>query len=51
MHKRYLRGLLAKRISMKFMPELRFKVDTTFEASARIDELLASPKVARDLDD
>ncbi|HSD93528.1 MAG TPA: 30S ribosome-binding factor RbfA [Methyloceanibacter sp.] len=49
-HKRYLRGLLAKRINMKFMPELRFKVDTSFEASARIDELLASPKVARDLD-
>ena len=49
-NKRYLRGLLAKRISMKFMPELRFKVDTSFEASARIDELLASPKVARDLD-
>jgi ribosome-binding factor A len=50
-HKRYLRGLLAKRISLKFMPELRFKVDTSFEASARIDELLASPKVARDLDE
>ena len=49
-HKRYLRGLLAKRVSMKFMPELRFKVDTSFEASARIDALLASPKVARDLD-
>ena len=48
-HKRYLRGLLAKRVSMKFMPELRFKVDTSFERSARIDELLASPKVARDL--
>jgi ribosome-binding factor A len=45
-----LRGLLAKRISMKFMPELRFKVDTSFEASARIDALLASPKVARDLE-
>jgi ribosome-binding factor A len=49
-HKRYVRGLLAKRISMKFMPELRFKVDTSFEASARIDELLARPEVARDLD-
>jgi len=49
-HKRYLRGVLAKRVSMKFMPELRFRVDTTFEVSARIDELLASPKVARDLD-
>jgi ribosome-binding factor A len=50
-HKRYLRGVLARRVSMKFMPELRFKVDTSFAASARIDALLASPKVARDLDD
>ncbi len=49
-HKRFLRGEVAKRISMKFMPELRFKVDTSFESSRRIDELLASPKVARDLD-
>ncbi len=49
-HKRFLRGLLAKRVNLKFMPELRFKVDTSFEASARIDALLASPKVVRDLD-
>jgi ribosome-binding factor A len=49
-HKRYLRGLVAKRVSMRFMPELRFKVDTSFEASSRIDELLARPEVARDLD-
>ena len=49
-HKRYLRGLLAKQVSMKFMPELRFKVDTSFEASARIEELLARPEVVRDLD-
>jgi ribosome-binding factor A len=48
-HKRFLRGEVAKRVSMKFMPEIRFKVDTSFEASARIDELLASPDVARDL--
>jgi ribosome-binding factor A len=33
------------------MPELRFKVDTSFQASARIDALLASPDVARDLDE
>ncbi len=50
-HKRFLRGEAAKRVNLKFMPELRFRVDTTFEASARIDELLASPKVARDLDE
>ncbi|MGZ5850764.1 MAG: 30S ribosome-binding factor RbfA [Methyloceanibacter sp.] len=49
-HKRFLRGEIAKRVSLRFMPELRFKIDTTFERSSRIDELLASPKVARDLD-
>ena len=50
-HKRFLRGDLARRVSLKFMPELRFKLDTSFEASSRIDELLASPEVARDLDE
>jgi|SRR5680860_361797 len=50
-HKRFLRGEVSKRVSLKFMPELRFKLDTSFEASSRIDELLASPAVARDLDD
>jgi ribosome-binding factor A len=50
-HKRFLRGELSRRVSLKYMPELRFKVDTSFQASARIDELLASPQVARDLDE
>ncbi|HUW73389.1 MAG TPA: 30S ribosome-binding factor RbfA [Methyloceanibacter sp.] len=50
-HKRFLRGEVAKRVSLKFMPELRFRVDVSFEASSRIDQLLASPDVARDLDD
>lgn len=50
-HKRFLRGEVAKRVNLKFMPELRFKVDVSFEESARIDALLASPQVARDLDD
>jgi ribosome-binding factor A len=49
-HKRFLRGELAKRVKLRFMPELRFKADTSFASSQRIDELLASPKVARDLD-
>ena len=50
-HKRFLRGEVAKRVSLRYMPELRFREDTSFEASSRIDELLASPEVARDLDD
>ena len=32
-HKRFLRGELARRVSLKFMPELRFKADTSFAAS------------------
>ena len=47
-HKRFLRGKLARRVKLKFMPELRFKTDTSFASSQRIGELLAS--LARDLD-
>ena len=48
-HKRFLRGEVAKRVSLRYMPELRFREDTSFEASSRIDALLASPEVARDV--
>lgn len=34
---------------MKFMPEFRFKLDTSFDNFARINDLLKSPEVARDL--
>jgi ribosome-binding factor A len=46
---RWLRGALAKRIAMKFMPELRFRIDETFDEADRIERLLRSPEVARDL--
>ena len=35
---------------MKFMPEFRFRLDTSFDNFAKINELLKSPEVARDLD-
>ena len=35
---------------MKYMPEFRFRLDTSFDNFAKIDELLRSPEVARDLD-
>lgn len=34
---------------MKYMPELRFRDDTSFDNYQKIDELLRSPEVARDL--
>jgi ribosome-binding factor A len=50
-HARFIRGRLAPALGqMKFMPEFRFRLDTSFDNFARIDRLLKSPEVARDLD-
>ncbi|ESR25867.1 30S ribosome-binding factor RbfA [Lutibaculum baratangense] len=49
-HRAYLRGLLAKKVEVKYMPDLRFELDPSFEEAQHIDDLLRSPKVARDLD-
>ena len=48
-HKKELRALVAQRVNLKFAPDLRFALDSSFEAQARIDALLRSPEVARDL--
>ncbi|MEG6508426.1 30S ribosome-binding factor RbfA [Methyloligella sp. 2.7D] len=50
-HARFLRGEVAGRVKLRYAPELRFRLDTSFETSQRIDEILASPDVTRDLDD
>ncbi len=49
-HKKELRTLVAHKIKLKFAPELRFALDDSFDAQARIDALLKSPEVARDLE-
>jgi ribosome-binding factor A len=49
-NRKYLRGLLAPKLDMKFMPELRFRIDTALDYASKIDELLHDPKVARDLE-
>jgi ribosome-binding factor A len=48
-HKKELRTLVARRVNLKFAPDLRFTLDETFEAQSRIDALLRTPEVARDL--
>ncbi len=49
-HKKFLRGEVSRKINLKFAPEVRFKVDTAFDNSAKIDALLNSEKVRRDLE-
>jgi ribosome-binding factor A len=48
-NKRYLRGEIARRVNLKFAPEIRFRIDERFDEAARIEKLLRSPVVARDL--
>jgi ribosome-binding factor A len=45
----YVRGLLGRKIDMKFTPALKFVQDETFDEARRIDEILARPEVKRDL--
>ena len=48
---KYIRGRLGHQLrQMKYMPEVRFRDDTSFDNYKKIDELLRSPEVARDLD-
>lgn len=50
-HARFLRGRMSPALrQMKYMPELRFRLDTSYDNMSRIDDLLRSPEVARDLD-
>lgn len=48
-NRRYIRGLVTPRVAMKFVPELRFRLDTAADHAERIDKLLHDPAVARDL--
>ena len=48
---RFIRGKMGPALrQMKYMPEVRFRDDTSFENFRKIDELLKSPEVQRDLD-
>jgi len=49
-NRKMLRSAVARRVSLKFAPDLRFRLDERFDAAWRIEELLRTPAVARDLE-
>jgi ribosome-binding factor A len=49
-NKRYLRGVIARKVNLKFAPDIRFRIDERFDEADRIEKLLRSPAVKRDLD-
>ncbi len=48
-NKRFLRGEIAHRVNLKFAPEIRFRADEQFDEAERIEKLLRTPAVQRDL--
>lgn len=48
---KFIRGRVGPALrQMKYMPQFRFRADDSFDNFSKIDELLRSPEVARDLD-
>ena len=48
-HHRFIRGRIAPELDLKFAPDLKFFVDDTFDEFGRIDAILRSERVQRDL--
>jgi ribosome-binding factor A len=48
-NKRFMRGEIAQRINLKFAPDIRFRIDDRFDEAERIEKLLRTPEVRRDL--
>jgi ribosome-binding factor A len=49
-NKKYLRGEIAHRVDLRYAPDLRFRLDTSFAEGERVDALLRSSQVRRDTD-
>lgn len=49
-HAKFLRGVLGKRIDMKFTPDLRFRHDESFDAAGYMDRLFNDPRVRADIE-
>jgi len=48
-NKKFLRGEIARRVNLKFAPDVRFRVDERFDEAERIEKLLRTPAVQKDL--
>jgi ribosome-binding factor A len=47
--RKWLRGQVARRVNLKYAPELRFRLDTRYDDDDRVTTVLHAPVVAHDL--
>lgn len=48
-HRGEIRREVARRVNLKFAPDVRFRIDDRLDDAARIDAILRSPEVQRDI--
>lgn len=48
--RKWLRGQIARRVNLKFAPDIRFQLDTRYDDDDAVNVLLHRPEVSRDLD-
>lgn len=48
-NRKFIRGEIARRVNLKFAPDIRFHADDSFDNRTRIEKLLDSEKVRRDV--
>jgi ribosome-binding factor A len=48
--RRHIRMLITPRVKLKYMPDIRFRIDTGLDYASHIDEILNSPAVRRDIE-
>lgn len=49
-NKKLIRTEIAHRVNLKFAPDIRFHVDERFDEAERIEKLLRTPAVRKDID-
>jgi len=48
-HRKFIRHEVLRRVSLRRTPQLRFRVDPSFDEASHIDALLRLPRVSQDL--
>jgi len=48
-NRKFLRGEIARRVNLRYAPDIRFKLDRSFDEGERVDALLRRPQVRQDL--
>jgi ribosome-binding factor A len=49
-NKRFIKGEIARRVNLRYAPDIRFREDETFGEASRIEALLHSERVRRDIE-